>query len=248
MRPIANWRESEQRAERFMPKLIVVLHGAEAGARVSTTEFRHELASFGVQSVQVNVDDAAVGGAMRFGPGQPVTALVSLWLPDGSDGSDEAARQGVLRVAADAAGEPDLHAYAVTERVRLDPRPVPDGERADVVAQVALLRRPSSMTREEYLAYWLIEHTAIAIRTQNTSAYIQNIVDEALTPSSPELAAIVEEHFPMSALTSIHDFYGSRGDDAELGRRMSELMASVARFGADDGLDLVPTSRYAWRL
>jgi hypothetical protein len=52
----------------------------------------------------------------------------------------------------------------------------------------------------------------------------------------------------MAAMTDPHEFYGSRGDDAELDRRMTELMASVARFGADQGLDLVPTSRYYWSL
>ena len=52
----------------------------------------------------------------------------------------------------------------------------------------------------------------------------------------------------MAALTDPHAFYGSGGDDAELNRRMTELMASVARFGADQGLDLVPTSRYYWEL
>ena len=104
------------------------------------------------------------------------------------------------------------------------------------------------MTRDAYLDYWLREHTAIAIRTQNTSAYIQNIVEETLTPSSPPIAAIVEEHFPMAALSDVHQFYGSRGDDAELGRRMGELMASVAEFGANRDLDLVPTSCFVWDL
>nr|WP_246304890.1 EthD domain-containing protein [Nocardioides thalensis] len=104
------------------------------------------------------------------------------------------------------------------------------------------------MSREDYLTYWQVHHTPIAIRTQNTCGYIQNIVEEALTPSTPEVAAIVEEHFPMAALTDPHEFYGSRGDDAELNRRMTELMDSVGRFGAGDGLDVVPTSRYFWAL
>jgi hypothetical protein len=104
------------------------------------------------------------------------------------------------------------------------------------------------MSHDDYLAYWMLEHTPIAIRTQATSAYIQNIVEESLTAGSPEIAAIVEEHFPMAAMTDPHAFYGSRGDDAELNRRITELMASVARFGADTGLDLVPTSRYFWSL
>lgn len=61
-------------------------------------------------------------------------------------------------------------------------------------------------------------------------------------------APIVDEHFPMAGLTDPHEFYGGRGDDAELNRRMSELMDSVAKFGAGAGLDVVPTSRYFWTL
>ncbi|SHN48173.1 EthD domain-containing protein [Cryptosporangium aurantiacum] len=223
-----------------MRKLIVVLHRAELGARLLAAPFRKALAAAGSTAVQVNLDDADVAPALRFGPGEPVTALVSIWT--GGDPGD------AVTAVAEAAGEPVPHAYRVTERVRLDPAAVPDGARADAFAQVALLRRPTSMTRDEYLEYWMVQHTPIAIRTQGTVCYIQNIVEEALTPSSPPIAGIVEEHFPMAALTDPHAFYGSHGDEAELRRRTSELMASVARFGADQGLDLVPTSRYSWTL
>jgi hypothetical protein len=77
---------------------------------------------------------------------------------------------------------------------------------------------------------------------------VQNPVVAPLTPAAPEVAGIVEELFPMSAMTDSHAFYGSGGDDAELQRRFTRLMESVARFGADQRLDLVPTSRYAWTL
>jgi hypothetical protein len=48
----------------------------------------------------------------------------------------------------------------------------------------------------------------------------------------------------MAGMHDVHAFYGSGGDDAELASRMERLMASVARFGADRDLDLVPTSRF----
>ena len=169
---------------------------------------------------------------------EPVVAVASIWT------------DGDVRAALDVVGAraPGLDAYRVTERVRLDPRPVADGERADIVAQIALLRKPESMSREDYLAYWLLEHTAVAIRTQNTVSYIQNIVEEVLAGSSPPVAAIVEEHFPMASLTDPHELYGSGGDDAELERRMSLLIDSVVQFGAHKGLDLVPSSQYRWEL
>jgi len=223
-----------------VPKLILALHGSVPTDRLHEARLRTALAGVGVEAVQVNVDDEAVAPAMRFGPGEPVSALVSLWT-----GGEPGAAVAVVR---EAVGDAALDAYRVAERVRLDPAPVPDGSRSDVLAQVALLRRPEQMSHDDYLAYWMLEHTPIAIRTQATSAYIQNIVEESLTAGSPEIAAIVEEHFPMAAMTDPHAFYGSRGDDAELNRRITELMASVARFGADTGLDLVPTSRYFWSL
>ncbi len=218
-----------------MTKLILAFHGTDLAL---DDDLRTRLAAKGVTRLQLNVDDEAVAGALRFGPGEPITALVSLW----TDGDPDAA----IAVLSDV--DADVQAWLVTERRPIDPPTVPDGERADALANVAVLRRPEGMSREDYLEIWLGSHTQIAIDTQNTFGYIQNIVEEALTPDAPELSAIVEELFPMAALTDIHEFYGSGGDDEELGRRMTELMASVARFGGDQGLDLVPTSRYVWEL
>ena len=223
-----------------MTKLIFALHGT--GPALDDPDLRTRLAAAGVHRFQLNVDDEAVAPALRFGPGdshgRPITAMVTLW----TDG-DPAAAVGVV---ADLA--PEVHAWRVTERRPIEPPAVPDGQRADALANIAVLRRPEGMSREEYLNIWLVDHTPIAIATQNTFGYIQNIVEEALTPGSPELSAIVEELFPMAGLTDMHEFYGSDGDDEELNRRIAELMTSVARFGADQGLDLVPTSRYVWEL
>lgn len=219
-------------------KVILALRQAQGTAWLFEPELRSALARVGATALQVNVDDAVVEDALRMAQAEPVTALASIWT-----GGD--VRAALEVVAAEA---PEFDAYRVSERVRLDPRPTADGERADLVAQIALLRKPAAMSREDYLAYWLLEHTAVAIRTQNTVAYIQNIVEEELRTSSPPVAAIVEEHFPMASLTDPHELYGSGGDDAELERRMSVLIDSVVQFGAHKGLDLVPSSQYRWSL
>lgn len=125
-----------------MPKLILALHGADNRDALLSAAFRDRIAEAGATAVQINVDDEPVAPALRFGPGTPVTALVSAW-------TDEPA--AAVAVVADAADEPELHAWRATEKVRLDPLPTADGERADVYALVALLRRPASMTREDYL-------------------------------------------------------------------------------------------------
>jgi len=223
---------------------MFALHGAQAAEPTFTEGFRETLRALGVTALQVNVDDDAVAPAMRLGTGDPVVAVLSVWAPDKTDAS---AFAPIVAAIAEASGEAAPHGWLVEETVRLDPAPVPDGERSDVLANVALLRRPAEMSHGDYLAYWRLHHTAIAIRTQNTSAYVQNAVVAPLTDGSPAVAALVEEHFPMAAMTDLHEFYGSRGDDVELQRRMSELMASVERFGAAQDIDLVPSSRYSWR-
>jgi hypothetical protein len=222
-------------------KLIAALYGEHPHHALHESTLRKRLAASGCTAIQVNVDDADVAPALRFGPGdaagRPVTALVSVWTEDAGS-----ARAVLARL------EESAHVYRVTEHRRLDPPRVPDGERADALANIAVLRRPDGMSQADYLEYWMVRHTPIAIRTQATFGYIQNVVDEALTAGAPVIAAIVEELFPVAAMTDSHAFYGSGGDDGELNRRITTLMSSVARFGADTGLDLVPTSRYLWAL
>lgn len=219
-------------------KIIAALHRTDPGAELLAPAFRDALARTGATRLQVNVDDADVAEAMRFGPGAPVTAVVSVW----TDEEPTAALAVVRRV------DGDVHAWLVEEREPLVPPPVPDGERADALANVAFLRRPASMSPQEWRSDWLDRHTQVAIDTQGTFGYVQNPVLETLTAGGGDVAGIVEELFPMAALGDQHAFYGSGGDEAELQRRFGELMDSCARFGAADGLDLVPSSRYGFRL
>ena len=137
--------------------------------------------------------------------------------------------------------------WRVDERRRLDPPEVPDGGRADALANVALIRRPEELPEGEWMRRWLVEHTPVAIRTQATFGYVQNVVIEPVTPGAPAVSALVEELFPSAGMTDRHAFYGSGGDEAELRRRFGTLMASVARIGADRDIDLVPSSRYVYK-
>ncbi len=223
-----------------MTKLIFALHGSDLSPALHDPGLRDRLRDLGVRRLQVNVDDADVAAApLRFGPGTPITGVVSLW----GDDLDKQAVAGAIRAL-----DPTADGWEVEERLPIAPPETPDGERADALANIAFLRRPAAMSPEDWLEDWLERHTDVAIETQGTFGYVQNPVLAPVTPEAPEVAGIVEELFPMAGRTDSHAFYGSGGDDDELNRRFTRLMESVARFGADHGLDLVPTSRYQWNL
>ncbi len=214
---------------------MFLLWGDDLATTLHDPALHARLAEAGVDRVQLNVDDEPVAGAMRFGQfDAPVGAIVSTW------GVDPAA------VATTLAEVGRVHGYAVDERRRLDPPEAWDGSRADALANVAILRRPEALPRDEWLRIWMVDHTPVAIRTQATFGYVQNIVTGAVTADAPHIDALVEELFPSAGITDMHAFYGSGGDDAKLNRRLTELMASVARFGAGENLELVPSSRYLY--
>ena len=63
-----------------MSKLIFALHGSDLGPRLHYPAFRQRLRAAGVRRLQVNLDDADVAEAsLRFGPGTPIRAVVSVW-------------------------------------------------------------------------------------------------------------------------------------------------------------------------
>ena len=188
--------------------------------------------------LNINVRDAPVRDSLMtlttLDP--PVQALVSLWVQQ-HYGEQVSRALEILGSEAD-----QVAAYLVTESAPMPPPP-PPGARAPGLANIALLRRPADMDEATWLTRWHRDHTPVAIATQSTFGYLQNYVVRALTPDAPTISAIVEELFPIEAVSDLHAFFGA-ADDADLGDRMGAMAASVARFGADRNIDTVPTSRY----
>jgi len=195
-------------------------------------EFRDRL---GCEWVQVNLDDAHVAAAqLRLTAfDEPVEAFVTL--------PPDAHADAALRDFAE-----EYAGWRVDTEEPIAPPEYADGLRADALANIAVLRRPEELPYDEWLYVWKDEHTPIGIADQGNFGYVQHRVLEAVTPDAPEVSAIVEELFPMAAMTDLHAFYGTDGDDALLTERMNRMLASVVRFGADRDIDVVPTSRYRW--
>ena len=201
-----------------------------------------ELLDLGLPGLTVNVKDEAVRESLMtlttLDP--PVSGFVSLWTQQ-SYGGQVSAAIALLEKECD-----DVFAYLVTESVPLPPPPTEPGQRTTGLANVALLRRPDTLTEETWRRRWQLDHTPVAIETQATFGYIQNDVVRPLTAHAPTLAAIVEELFPAEAVTDITAFFGAADDD-DLGTRIGRMVASTAAFGANENVDTVPTSRYVLR-
>lgn len=203
------------------------------------TRVATELSELDLAGLTVNVRDAAVSASMMtlttLDP--PVAAVVSIW-------TQQYYGAALLRALELLAAECQVSAaYLVTESVPLPGPEVAPSARTPGLANVALLRRPLDLDIATWLQRWHIDHTPVAIATQATFGYTQNTVVRALTPDAPPIDAIVEELFPIEAVSDLHAFFGA-ADDADLGDRMGKMAASVARFGADRNIDTVPTSRY----
>ncbi len=220
-------------------KLVLALWSADHQSLLGA-ELHESLRAAGATRLQVNLDDddipATVLRLEHFD--ETLTSVVSVW----TDGSPEAVVESLRPLAASLAG------WQVEERAPLVPPAQQDGVRLDGLAQVAFLRRPAELSYDDWLAHWQGPHTQTAIETQATFGYVQNRVTAKLTDDSPHVEAIVEELFPTAAMHDIHAYYGSGGDDAELGLRLTRLMESVATMGADHDLDVVATSRFSFDL
>lgn len=224
-----------------MEKVVTLLRAAdrdEPWCQRQRGPVAEAILRLGVQGLTVNVRDDAVRHSLMtlttLDP--PVAAVVSIWTQQ-CYGDQIAAALRLLEMECDR-----LAAYLVTESSPLL-APLELGQRTTGLANIALLRRPAELDHATWLQRWQHDHTSVAIETQSTFGYTQNPVVRALTPDAPQLAGIVEELFPIEAVTDLQAFFGA-ADDADLQQRLARMVASTSAFGANENIDTVPTSRY----
>lgn len=228
-----------------MEKVLYLVNAAEGTSGDALREqlvddVAPRLLASGAHQVQVNVMDsdveAAAGARLRSGTGPCPDAMVSLWV----DSANAPLREGydeMLRVV-----DADLVAYLVTESAPLPGNPV-DGRRPGYT-QVSFLQRPERIDERSWMDHWHDHHTQVAIDTQATSGYVQNLVVRPLTPGAPPCTAVVEESFPEEAMTDQAVFFDAVGDDERRKANADALMTSVMAFLDFDLIDVVPTSEY----
>ena len=195
------------------------------------------LLALGVKALQLNVVDSAVEAAASLRQSSiadPLDAMFSIWVDSANDRS---ALDGVLEEQCGG-----FACYLVTESEPLVPERQA-GQRLHGWTQVVYLERPAGMTEADWLEVWKGSHTGIAIETQSTFAYRQNVISQKLSDAGPAIHAIVEESFPDAAMSSPLAFYNVETEDA-LQARIQQMIESCARFINFERINVVPTSEY----
>ena len=218
---------------------------------LSGDEFRDELllqlapkltSVYGVHGLRVCVVDSAVAAAIgrRIESHAPLPdAMLSLW----------------VNFAGAAAGwEPLIDAHVSRKTVYLvaeaeplvsqEAHPSEPGQRLYGMCQVVFMSPPSDMGPDDWQATWKDSHTQVAIDTQSTFGYRQNLVVRRLSKEAPCCHAVVEENFPPEAMASDHAFYATGGDEAVLRQNRNAMMESCARFIDFQKIDVIPMSEY----
>jgi hypothetical protein len=230
-----------------MEKVIYCITSTEADAAEPGLgerlrgEVTDALLGAGAHGVQVNVVDAGVEAAAPLrilSSASPADAVVSVWVDSANDRLRKPYDDALAR------GPWSSAAYLVTESVPLAGPPGADGRRTDGFAQIAFLRRPEELARHEWLTRWLDDHTPVAIDTQSTFVYVQNVVARVLTPGATPWDAVVEECFPAEAMSDPNAFFDAVGDDERLAANQTAMFDSVQRFIDLSTIEVIATSRY----
>jgi len=200
----------------------------------------------GAMQIRLTLSDDAVSSARKLfirntQPGPD--AMISFWL-------DSAIHRRLIENLLQSCCS-SLSGYLVTESEPLpnEKYPAPKGERTYGMNQVVLLRRPSRLSNEQWIDIWHNSHTQVALETQSTFGYRQNVVTRTLTANALAIDAIVEENFPPEAMSSAHAFYNAVSadgirDDVLMKKNQGKMFTSVQRFINFDQLDCLPMSEY----
>jgi len=232
-----------------MEKMIYVVWKHEGD---SEKDFRQKLVEMlspqlikvGARHLRIGVvdEDVAPAASLRIEATKPPMAgVISIW-------ADTSVRRQPFENAIQTSVS-QMSGYLVTESEPIvnTTHVAADGRRTPGMYQVVLLRKPPRLSREQWLEVWLGSHTQVAIDTQSTFGYRQNVVVRPLTYAAPPYDAIIEELFPAEAMTDPMVFYNAVGDEAKRKRHEKAMLDSVVRFIDFDKMDRIPMSEYTMK-
>ncbi|NND40071.1 MAG: EthD domain-containing protein [Pseudomonadales bacterium] len=199
------------------------------------------LARADVHALTLQIEDSDVKDAaalrLEVAGGLP-QLVVSLWLDSAN------AHEAIEAIVAQFTQS--MEGYLVSESTVLNPF-IKAGERGAGSTQVCSFRALPDLSHEEFIKRWRGDHTALALATQSTFGYRQNLVVSPLNPSSRPCSAIVEEHFPAAAMDSPEAFFDAIGDQERLQQHQQQMADSCARFIDFESINVVHMSEYVMK-
>lgn len=224
-----------------MEKVVCALWNADNAGLLANLPAA--LARAGASRIRVNIRDetVAAGDGLRQVWQEPQQdAVVQYWVPSANPIFNAA----MLEIVARHCGR--LAAWLVSESTIIanSQHPPLAGQRTEGWAQLAFLTLPQGMAHRDWRLTWRDYHTRVAIETQANFEYIHNFVVEALTDNAPAYVGIVEECFPLAALTDPLVFFDAVGNQAKFEANLATMMESCGRFIQPGTIDVIPTSQF----
>lgn len=230
-----------------MEKILYVLWrdagtDQESFAARLRTEVAERLLDAGAHGLQINVTDAGVaaGSRIQYASTHPqMEAVLHVWV----DCSIPRFRRPFDEIVAGASDR--FAAYLTTEAYPVPYRgaALEPGARSPGWAQIGFGRRRPDMAYDEWIRQWQ-RHTDVAMTHQPLLSYQQNEFVRALTPDAPDYHSMVEECFPIEALTDPRVYFDAAGDEEKYQRNFKTMMDSVMAFADLENADVFPTSQY----
>ncbi len=206
-------------------------------------ELAPRLRVLGARFLKCSVVDGHVEGgtALRIGRMDPAkSALATFWVDQAQEREplEDALRQASGRVAG----------YLVVESRPLVPvaEVAEPGERTPGFHLVTCITAREGLSHDAFIDFWHHRFRDVAIETQSTFDYVRNEIVRALTPEAPAWSAIVEEGFPIGALTDPAVFYDAVGDPAKQQANQTRMFEHVQQFLDLAVIESHPMSEYAF--
>jgi hypothetical protein len=221
------WKKPEDAVESFKERMLgdVATNLTLLGARGLSMNLADELAEY-AQGIRIT----------RMA--EPISGTVSIWLD--THLSRGPFKDLLASVTARVAGYLVLESVPIVNNSRI----VSLGQRTPGITTVGFLEKPEDMEYEAWREQWQGHHTRVAIETQSTFSYIQNVVIRPLTSNAPPWTAIVEEGFPAEAGTDPMVFYDADGVQEKLDENQRRMIESCQKFIDFDHIDSIPMSTY----
>lgn len=189
----------------------------------------------GAREITVDVHDEEVASGTPIRKSDPpIRAMLSFWM---HSADDRAPCETALAAHAE-----HLAGYLVVESRPLV-HEAPEGRRTPGMNQVTCISKKPGLDTDEFIRIWHGDHRIVAIETQSTVGYVRNVIVRKLTAGAPNWDAIVEETFPIEALTDPRVFYAAKSDD-ELKGNVERMMESCHRFLDFEPMECTHMSEY----